>query len=764
MKRLTFLLLVFCGFYVCAQKADFKAAFKYTGDNLSKYYYSLNVYPSWDENQPYMYYRQETKEGVKYYLVDLKNKKKTLMFDNTELACKITEFSHKACDIPNFRISSIVFDKNDPYVFTFSKHKLNFRYNMKTGRLVTYKKPKEPRMQWSKKPYWQKYAPDSSCYVYAWHHNLYLMKKGEKEPHQLTDDGVNNHSYSSRRDFDTDKKNSASIYWAKDSKVFYSFRRNAKDVKDGWIINHLKKRPTLRTYKYPMPGDKHVFNYDLHLFYPETLEHKVVDISKYPDQKVVILRTDFKKNSKYIYLTRKSRTCDKMDLCRVDTKTGEVFEIISEESKPYWMDQLFECHILNDGNDIIWWSERTGFGQYYLYNKDGKLKNAFSKGEFVSGRIEKIDTLNRSIIFEGYGRDKKMDPNYRMYYKVDFDGTGFTLLTPGDGHHSIEISKDGKYIVDTYSRIDKEPVSVLRNMSGRKMLDLEKFDISGLYAAGWKMPERIKVKAADGTTDLYGVMYKPFNFDPKKKYPIISNVYPGPQDEQIPRSFVIDDNYNQSLAQLGFIVINIGHRGGSPYRHKFYHNYGYGNLRDYALADDKFAIEQLANRYSFIDIDRVGIYGHSGGGFMSTAAILTYPDFYKVAFSASGNHDNNIYTKWWGETHHGVKMKEKVAKVKGVTKKEYKFEAKIPTNMELAGNLKGHLCLVTGDIDVNVHMANTLRMANALIKKNKRFDLFIMPGKDHGLGSKYYINLIRYYFVEHLLGQKMDNIGVYDAK
>ncbi len=765
MKRLAFLLLVFCSPYLHAQKADFKAAFKYTGDNLSRYYNGLSVYPTWDENQDYMYYRHESTEGVKYYLVDLKKNKKSLMFDNAVLAGKITAFTHESCDIPNFRIGSITFDKNNPDVFTFSKHGKDFLYNMKTGQLREYKKPEIKRRNWSMKSYWQKYSPDSTCYVYAWHHDLYLVKKGDTTAYRLTNDGENNHSYSSQRDKDTDKKVSASIYWAPDSKVFYSFRRNAKDVEDCWIINHLAKpRPTLRTYKFPMPGEKNVFTYDLHLFYPETLEHKVVDISKYPDQKVEMMRFDFKEQSKYIYFTRKSRTCDKMDLCRVDTKTGEVFEIISEESKPYWMDQLFECHILNNGEDIIWWSERTGYGQFYLYNKDGKLKSTMTKGEFVACKITKIDTINRSMIFEGYGRDKTIDPYYRMYYKVNFDGSGFTLLTPGDGYHDIDISKDGKYLVDKYSRVDKEPVSVLRNMNGKKLMELDKADLSLLYETGWKKPERIKVKAADGVTDLYGVMYKPFNFDPNKKYPVISNVYPGPQTELVPRSFVVDDNCNQSLAQLGFIVINIGHRGGSPFRHKHYHNYGYGNLRDYALADDKFAIEQLANRYSFIDIDRVGIYGHSGGGFMSTAAILTYPDFYKVAVSASGNHDNNIYTKWWGETHHGVKMEEKVSKVDGVTKKEYKFEATIPTNMELAGNLKGHLCLISGDVDVNVHMANTLRMADALIKKNKRFDLFIMPGKDHGLGSKYYINLIRYYFVEHLLGQTMHNVDVYDTE
>ena len=246
--------------------------------------------------------------------------------------------------------------------------------------------------------------------------------------------------------------------------------------------------------------------------------------------------------------------------------------------------------------------------------------------------------------------------------------------------------------------------------------------------------------------------------DSTRKYPIIINVYPGPQENFVPQSFTLDDNGNESLAQLGFIVINVGFRGSCFTRGRNYHCFGYGNLRDYALADCKFVIEQLANRYSFIDLDRVGIYGHSGGGFMAAASILTYPDFYKVAVAASGNHDNNIYTKWWGETYHGVKMHEKkVGKQDSVM---YSFESKIPTTIELAKNLKGKLLLITGDMDINVHMAHTIRLANALMQANKRFDLMLIPGADHGLGSPYYVNLIRYYFIENLLGQRLDNVDM----
>lgn len=760
MKHFSTLLLILFTNLLVAQKADFPAAKKFSSENLNDYYLSGNIYPNWIKKTSRFVYDFTTPEGRKTFVVDAAKGEKKQMFDNAHLAGKISLLTHKPCDIKNLRIGSIKFDDENPDVFTFSKHGMNFRYNIQNGKLSSFEKEGYKRT-WSKKPYWKNFSPDSSHVVYAFKHNLFLMTNADTTAIQLTQDGEKHHSFSSRRDKDSEKKTSASVSWFGDSKKFYKLRQNKRLVEDCWIIKHTgSPRPKLRTYKFPMPGDKYVVQYDLHIFDAEKKEHIIVDISKYPDQKVKIIRADFNKDSQQLFFTRESRTHDKIDLCLVNTETGDVKTIITEECKPYINPQLFSCQILNKGNDIIWWSERTGWGQYYRYNRQGQLLNIITKGEFVACNIKDIDTLGRSLIFEGYGRNKKIDPYYRQYYKVNFDGSGFTQITKGDGYHDISLSKNKKYLIDSYSRVDMAPVNILRDIRGKEIMALERPDTTRLMETGWKHPQRIKLKAADGITDLYGVMYKPFNFDPNKKYPIISNVYPGPQMEQVPRTFSIDENSNHSLAQLGFIVINIGHRGGSIYRHKHYHNFGYGNLRDYALKDDKFAIEQLANRYSFIDINRVGIYGHSGGGFMAATALMTYPNFYKVAVSASGNHDNNIYTQWWNETHHGVKQKEIESVENGKEVTRYEFECKIPTNLELAKNLKGNLMLITGDEDVNVHPANTIRMADALIKANKRFDLFIMPGKDHGLGSKYYLKLIQYYFADHLLNDRQNNIDI----
>ncbi|TFG43312.1 MAG: S9 family peptidase, partial [Bacteroidia bacterium] len=438
--------------------------------------------------------------------------------------------------------------------------------------------------------------------------------------------------------------------------------------------------------------------------------------------------------------------------------------------------------VLNEGSDIIWWSERTGWGQLYLYDKTGKLKSQITDGYFVTGRINHIDTLGRVLYFEAFGREEGVHPYYSMKYKASLDKPGMTLITKEPANHSLSMSKSSKYFVDTYSTVNTEPQAVLRDNAGNVLIKLEKADLSQLYQMGWKMPETVKVKAKDGVTDLYGVIYKPFNLDSTRKYPVISYVYPGPQTESVQYQFTATGGKNNALAQLGFVVVNFGHRGGSPMRNNYYHTYGYDDLRDYALADDKYGIEQLSEQYKFIDIERVGIYGHSGGGFMSTAAILSYPDFYDVAVSSAGNHDNNIYNQWWGETHDGVTEVEKKVKTKEEVKKdtldkeikkeivekkketEKTFSAGIEKNQDLAKNLKGHLLLVHGDIDNNVHPGNTLRVADALVKANKRFDFMMLPGQRHGFGSAtaYFDRMMWYYFAEHLLGDYRTNVDLND--
>ena len=394
--------------------------------------------------------------------------------------------------------------------------------------------------------------------------------------------------------------------------------------------------------------------------------------------------------------------------------------------------------------------------------------NRITDGYYTVGDIERVDTTAQVIYYEAFGAEEGINPYFAMKYRINFDGSGNQLLTPEPANHSFSMSDNHDYWVDNYSRVDQAPKSVLRDRRGNVVMELEETDLSKAVEAGWQAPEYFSVKAADGQTDLHGVMWKPFDFDPEKEYPIVSYVYPGPQTEPWPIGFSFSGR-QMPLAQVGMVVVAFGNRGGSPMRSKYYHNYGYGDLRDYPLADNKYGLEQLGARYDWVDLDRVGIFGHSGGGFMSTAALLSYPAFYDVAVSSAGNHDNNVYNMWWGEVHDGVESKTRTKKEteeneegeeEEVEVEEEYFEAGIETNQSLAGNLEGHLLLVHGDIDSNVHPANTMRLVNELIKAGKRFDMMLLPGKRHGFGdmTPYFTRMTWYYFAEHLLGDYRTNV------
>ena len=532
------------------------------------------------------------------------------------------------------------------------------------------------------------------------------------------------------------------------------------------MINAIAEpRPTLETYRYDMPGEENVTHTEIWVAELESRSVTELETERFKDQSVSILRARqfprpdaeepipslwLSDSAEELYFGRISRDLKRYDVVVADLASGESNVLIEERFNTYIETQQLE---LLDSGEMIWWSERDGWGHYYLYGPDGSLKNRITEGTFSSRRIQGIDEVGRALYFTANGREQG-DPYYGHLYRVGLDGASLTLLNPEEADHTVSISESNRYFVDNTSRVNTTPTAVLRNSRGDTILDLEQADLSLLLAAGFQFPEPFQVKADDSITDLYGVMYRPFDFDPARRYPIIAYVYPGPQTEAVSKSFS-PRAQNVMLAQLGFIVVEIGNRGGHPARSKWYHNYGYGNLRDYGLADKKTAIEQLAARHDFIDIDRVGIFGHSGGGFMSTAAMLVYPDFFKVAVSSSGNHENQIYNRWWSEKHHGVKE---------VTGEEGKvsFEYDIEKNSQLARNLKGHLLLTTGDIDNNVHPSLTLRMAHALIKANKRFDFFIFPGERHGYRglADYWAWLRAEYFAEHLLGDRAGSIDI----
>ncbi len=584
---------------------------------------------------------------------------------------------------------------------------------------------------------------------------------------QLTKDGIEDYGYGQPysetnvdREKNKNKRKQVTLYWSPDSRHFATIRSDMRKVKDLWVINNVADpRPTLETYKYHMPGEKEAPVRELMLFDFAGKTQKKIETALFKDQELQLWSAPAKQSmrdddyrptlwhgtNEKLYFSRTSRDLKRIDVCVLDIANAKPRVLIEERMNTYV--ELRRPGLINGGKEIVHWSERDGWGHFYLYNENGQLQRQLTSGPWHAEDIEGIDDKTRTLYFTANGREANEDPYQLHLYRVQLDGSGLRALNPTEGDHAVNMDDANRYFVDNFSKVNAIPQSAVYDINGKKLMDLEKADFSRLFEAGYKFPQPYKVKADDGITDIYGVMYKPFDFDSTKQYPIIAYVYPGPQTEAVNKAFARGMDRIDRLAQMGFIVVTMGNRGGHPSRSKWYHNYGYGNLRDYGLADKKAAIEQLADRHSFIDINRVGIHGHSGGGFMSTAAMLVYPDFFKVAVSSAGNHENNIYNRWWSEKHHGVK--EQVSD-KGDTTFLYAIEK----NSELAKNLKGRLLLVTGDIDNNVHPANTIRMANALIKANKRFDFMLLPGQRHAFGdmTEYFFWLMADYYAQWLLG------------
>lgn len=761
MKKLLLLLSLVFAFMGgdAQQKANYKLAEKLRNVSLGSLIgkYSMNVFPKQINDTDKFWFEFTTEEGKNFYFVDPAKGEKRLLFENADIAQGVSQITRKAYNEKDLRIFDMAFSK-DLTKMTFSMDG-HYEFDFKTKKVRAVEKDRseeDDEVIYS----WMTFSPDRKYILYAKDHNLYIrgnkVKGIDTTEIQLTTDGEKYYSFA--RDSEDDRKDEAetNAHWFKDSKHIYVVREDSRKLKDMFVINSLTKRPTLEKYRYEMPGEKDLCQYELWIINIEKKTANRVPADKWTDQYIQVLQPGEKGDK--LFFQRFKRTWDEVDICVVNTETLEVKELIHEVDKPYRDYHMQNTVILNDGKDILFRSERTGWGHYYHYDGEGRLKNVITSGPWVAGQVAAIDTVGRTIYLYGFGREKGVDPYYYMLYKASIDKEGVTLLTPENAQHGASFLSSKRYFVDTYSRVDMEPKIVLKNNQGKVIMELAKPDTRRLKELGWRAPERFTVKAADGLTDIYGIMWKPADFDPNKKYPIISSVYPGPFFEYVNTSFRVDDSYNMRLAQLGFIVVSMGHRGGSPMRGKFYHRYGYGKLRDYPLADDKYAIEQLADRYAYIDLSKVGIFGHSGGGFMSTAALCTYPDFYTAAVSSAGNHDNNIFNRGWSEIYHGVKEAVKTVKGKdGQDSTVYTYSCKVPTNMELAKRLKGHLLLVTGDMDKNVHPANTLRMVDALIKAKKNFEMIVLPGNGHGFGGKadaFFERKLWYHFAKYLLGDE----------
>lgn len=780
---------------------EYLQAEKFTGEKLKTMLFSTAVDPHWFQQGNRFWYMYKTSEGVFWYVVDPAAARKEQLFDRDELASQLSEIVQDPFDAQHLPLLNLK-AKEDGHTFTFEirstrdakpekkgekvkpgeKEMFYFSYDFNTRKLTHLKDAeKEP-----KRLDWASVSPDMKSVVYAKDCNLYRMsmedyrkaQKDEKDSTivevQLTTDGTPDFGYGipySILNTDTlcnGKRRKAWGYWSPDSRHFVTIVSDDRKVRPLWVINSIASpRPTLETYKYQMPGEMDAPEEHLYVFDMTSNTRKEIKVAAWKNQSLGLEERPYQQKQRdaeflpavwqgdnnRFYLTRSSRDLHRIDVCTYTIGEDSIVPVVKERMNTY--QETRPIHVFNGGKEFIQWSERDGWAHLYLYDEKGNLKNRITKGPWHVEKVLKVDEASRTIYFLANGREEGENPYYEHLYRVNADGSGLKLLTKGDFFHQVAVDDEARFMVDNFSRVNTIPCADLIDRNGRKVMTIQESDFSQLMAAGYQFPELFKVKAADGVTDLYGVMYKPFNFDSTKVYPIIDYVYPGPQVEAVYYPFTRMSVRTDRLAQAGFIVISVGQRGGHPSRSKWYHNYGYGNLRDYPLADHKAAVEQLAARYKFIDINRVGIHGHSGGGFMSTAAICQYPDFYKAAVSCAGNHDNRIYNRWWSETHHGVK---EVVSAKGDTT----FAYRIATNPSIVRQLKGHLMLVHGDIDNNVHPANTIRVVDALIRANKRFEMLFLPGQRHGFGNmdEYFYWRMVDFFSEHLKGQKESSVDI----
>ena len=601
-------------------------------------------------------------------------------------------------------------------------------------------------------------SPDGKKAAFIKDWNLWVRDMDTKKETQLTTDGIKDYGYATDNAGWTHSDRPIML-WSPNSKKIATFKQDQRHVSDMYLVKTKVGAPELEQWKYPLPEDKKVIQIERVII--EVDVPKVIRLKIPADDRRGSLSDDIASGSPFddnewnddatkLFFVSTSRD-HKIEKVRIaNAVTGDVKEIFTEKAATQYESGqgTINNRFLDKTNELIWYSERDDWGHLYLYNATtGQLKNQVTKGAYVVTQLLEIDEAKRVLYFMANGREAGRDPYFAHFYSISFDGSNLKLLTPEDGNHNITFSPDGKYFTDNYSQPNVPPVSVLRDMDGKLIATLEKTDISKLLATGWKPAEPIKVKSSDGKWDLYGLMFKPKDFDQSKKYPIVNYIYPGPQAGGVgSRNFAPARSDHQALADLGFIVVIID-GACNPDRSKSFHDACYGNMGDNTLNDQIAGIKQLAATRPYMDLDKVGIWGHSGGGFATADAMFSFPDFYKVGISESGNHDNRNYEDDWGERYIGLMEKD----ADGTT--NYAKQA----NQINAGNLKGKLLLAHGGMDDNVPPSNTYLVVEALQKANKDFDLIVFPNARHGYGADAnYMTRRRWdYFGKNLMGAEV---------
>jgi len=708
--------------------------------------------PTWLATQKF-WYRVTTEKGSEFFLVDAAKGSKEPAFDQAKLAAALSKASGKTYAAYNLPFQTFEFS-DDLNTVKFNADNRRWSCDRTGMQCVSTGEAVEPaaRRGVRSSPPSVK-SPDGKREVFIRNHNLWVRDVATGQEKQLTMDGIEDYGYATDNAGWT-KSDRPVVVWSPDSKKVATFQHDARGTGEMYLVTTRVGHPELQAWKYPLPGDDKIFMIERVII--DTDSGKMVRIKMPPDPHRSSLcdhvvcgdvwaDVQWGPDSNQLAFVSTSRDHKQENLRVTDAATGMVRDVLEEKVLTFFEsgNNAVNWRFLPASNEIIWFSERDNWGQLYLYDlRTGKLKNQITTGEGNVTRILRVDEKSRIIYFLAVGKEKGRDPYFIHLYKIGFDGKGMKLLTPENATHDPSLSPAGTYFVDTYSKPDMPPISVLRDLDGKQIAEPEKADISKLTATGWKPPMPITVKARDGSTDLYGLMYTPAHLDTSRKYPIINHIYPGPQTGSVGgRTFSAARGDSQALAELGFIVVEIDGMG-TPWRSKKFHEAYYADMGDNTLPDQVAGMKELARRFPYIDLDRAGIWGHSGGGYAAADAMFRYPDFFKVGISEAGNHDNREYEDDWGEKWEGLLHKED-------SKDNYENQA----NQNFAKNLKGKLLLAHGTSDPNVPPYNTLLVVDALIKANKDFDLLMLPNRNHGFGNEAYMVRRRWdYFVKNLLG------------
>ena len=740
--------------------ADYAAAEKFMPYNVNPLAYKGQVSAQWMDDGRF-WYKAVDESGISYVLVDPAKGTRGPAFDQAKVAALLKAASNGSVaeDARHLVIGEIELSDGD-HAFSFSAKGTRYRCSIGTasdeckairsvgGGRAGGEHGNQPPLALS---------PNKKLGAFIRDWNLWVRDMDTGAETQLTTDGVKDYGYATDN-AGWKKSDAAILLWSPDSSKIATFQQDQRKDGEMYLVTVTNRHPELKAWKYPFVGDANVTMIERVIIDVPT--RKVIRLKMPPDQHRSTICDDvvcagspswadveWSKDGSHLAFVSTSRDHKQEWLRVADAATGDVREGMSETAPKFFEsgNDKINWHYLPASNEVLWFSERENWGNLYLYDlATGQLKNAITHGPGNVTQVLHVDEKARVIYFVGVGKEAGRDPYYQHFYSVHFDGSGLKLLTPENADHAIKMSPDGNYFVDTYSTPTEPQVTVLRDRDGKVVMDVAHQDTSKLVAAGWVPPVQIKVKGRDGTTDLYGFMFKPTHFDASAKYPIVNYVYPGPQTGSCgTRTFRAAHGDLQSLAELGFIVVCIDGMG-TPWRSKSFHEAYYGNLGDNTIPDQIAGMKDLARQYPFIDLDRVGIYGHSGGGNATGAAMLHYPDFFKVGIAESGNHDQRDYEDDWAEKWSGLEVKNPDGT------DNYDSQA----NQNFAKNLKGHLLLAHGTMDPNVPPNNTLVLVDALIKANRDFDLLMIPNAEHGYGAAtQYMTRRRWdYFVRYLAG------------